>query len=775
MLKTERLAGLSAAGGKLAGISIAAGLLAGAIALPAVGVAGVVTRDAAKTFNTLKVPTLGQLPLRSEILDSRGHLLAYYYPGGTAQNPGSMDRVPVSFNQIAPIMRDAIVAAEDARFWHHGAFDPRGALRAMLNDLNGNATQGGSDLAQQYVKNALVLTAKTAAQQQAATAPDLSRKLIELRMAANVEHELTRPQLLAAYLNAVFFDNEAYGIQVAAERYFSTTAARLTLTQAAMLAGMVEFPTQYDPVAHPVHTQAQRNRVLTSMRQQGYITAAQEQAAVKTGLGLHIDNRTLQSGCTAPSARDAAFFCQYVLDLLQKNPAYAAAEHALNNTGGLKIYTTLNPTDQHAAEKAVNYVLPARSGEYNPNHDVDTEVLIQPHTGYVRAIAVNRPYGTNRAAGQSDIDYAVQQQYGGGQGVQTGSSSKLFTLVTALKQNVPFGFNLKIVSPTSLTGYYNCQGQPITTPYAVTNSEGAGKGTFTLYNGTTGSINVFYAELERKVGLCNVVKTAVSLGMTRADGTSLLKPEGNPNKTGLYSADNFPSFTLGSVYVTPLQMADAYATVDAGGVYCKPTAITRIVTTGGRRLPVEAAGCHRVLSQQVAFAANDILQGVLTIGTAAGPFSRAIGIPAAAKTGTGDKGYYAAFAGYTPRLTGYVSVFNPTDPTTSGPNGGAMLGFDHACYREVAGEQSCPFQMYGDFAPGATWQYTFLHLLHSLGSPGFIAPTDPVFFSLGNGVNSPKPKSPPHKHGHGGGPPTNGPPPIPVPSPPGHGPPTTGH
>ncbi len=766
MPKTERLAGLSA-GGKLAGISIIAGLLAGAIALPAAGVVGVAARDAAKTFNTLPVPALGQLPLRSEILDTHGHVLAYYYPGGTAQNPGGTDRVPVSYNQIAPIMREAIVAAEDARFWKHGAFDPRGALRAMLNDLHGNATQGGSDLAQQYVKNALVLTARTPAEQEEATAPDLSRKVIELRIAANVEQELTRQQLLAAYLNAVFFDHEAYGIQVAAERYFSTTAAHLTLTQAAMLAGMVEFPTQYNPTAHPVHTRAQRNRVISSMRQQGYITMATARAAIKTKLGLNMDNQTLQSGCTAPSASRAAFFCQYVLELLQKNPAYATAEHALNNTGGLKIYTTLNPTDQRAAEDAVNFVAPARSQEYNPNHDVDTEVLIQPHTGYVRAIAVNRPYGTDKAAGQSDIDYAVQEEYGGGQGVQTGSSSKLFTLLTALKQNLPFGFNLKIVSPTTLTGYFNCQGQPITTPYPVTNSEGAGKGTFTLYNGTTGSINVFYAELERKVGLCSVVKTAVSLGMTRADGTSLLKPEGNPKVTGLYSADNFPSFTLGSVYVTPLQMADAYATVDAGGVYCKPTAITRIVTSGGAQLPVESPGCHRVLPEQVAYAANDILQGVLTIGTAAGPFARAIGIPAAAKTGTANGGYYAAFAGYTPRLTGYVSVFNPTDPTS----GGAMLGGDHSCYREVSGELSCPEQMYGDFAPGATWQYTFLHLLRILGHPSFIAPTDPVFFSLGSGVNSPAPKKPPH-HGHGGpggpGPPTTGPPTpvLPTPGPP---------
>jgi membrane peptidoglycan carboxypeptidase len=169
VLNSGRRAGARwSSGGKLAGVSVAAGLLAGAIALPAAGVVGVVARDAAKTFNNLPVPALGQLPLRSEILDSKGNVIATYYPGGTARNPGGTDRVPVTFNQISPIMRKAIVAQEDSRFWQHGAFDPKGALRAMLNDLHGNATQGGSDLAQQYVKNALVLTARTRAEQLAA-------------------------------------------------------------------------------------------------------------------------------------------------------------------------------------------------------------------------------------------------------------------------------------------------------------------------------------------------------------------------------------------------------------------------------------------------------------------------------------------------------------------------------------------------------------------------------------------------------------------------------
>ncbi len=736
-------------------MSVAAGLLVGAILIPVVGAIGVGARNAARTFQTLSVPSLGQLPSRSEILDADGNLIAYYYPN-------NIDRVPVGFNQIAPVMRHAIVAIEDARFYDHGAFDIRGTVRAVVNDLQNTAVQGGSTLAQQYVKNALILTATTPQQVAAARAETPARKIRELRMAAIVEHEMTKDQLLAAYLNAAYFENEAYGVQVAAQRYFGTTAAQLTLTESAMLAGMVEYPTFYNPVVNPQNALARRNEVLQKMAQYGYITAAASKAAQAKPLGLHLHYSTLQSGCTSNSAASAAFFCDYVMAAMRTDPAYSAVYTALRTTGGLKIYTTLNPKDQRAAQNAVDYVEPPHSYAYNPGGNVDTEVLIKPGTGAIKAIAVDRPYGNG--PGQTTVDYAVNQQYDGGQGVQTGSSSKIFTLLTALKQGTPFGFNLPVVSPSSLSGYYNCKGGP-TGPFNVGNAEGPGKGTFTLYNGTTGSINVFFAELERKVGLCNVVRTAVSLGMTRGDGVSLLRRDPNLPRDDNLSADNYPSFTLGSVYVSPMSMADAYATVAARGIYCRPIAISSVVTASGASLPVESAGCHRVLSSAVADAANFILQGVLTTGTAAG---RGIGRPAAAKTGTANSGYYAAFAGYTPTLAGYVSVFNPIDPTT----GGEMLGYPHACYREVYGGLSCPGQMFGDNAPGATWELTFMHA--ALGAPvPFVYPPQFPFFQLGNGFSSPKPPAPPKRAGGGGGGgfgtgggPTPVPTPVPTPGPP---------
>ena len=724
----------------MAAISVAAGVLGAAIALPVTGLVGVATRDAANTFNHLNIGTLGQVPTRSEILDSQGNLIAYYYPNG-------IYRIPVSYSKISPVMRNAIVAIEDSRFYLHGAMDPRGTLRAIVNDANNSSVQGGSTLAQQYVKNALILTAPNEKARQAAIAESPTRKIRELRIAANIEHKMTKDQLLASYLNVAYFENNAYGIEVAAKRYFQVDASQLNLAQSALLAGIVENPTRYDPITNGSQALARRNLVLERMAQLRYISRATATTTEKLPLGLNPSFNVLQTGCNTSTAAHKAFFCDYVIHVLANDSAYKPVYKALNTTGGLKIYTTLNPVDQAAAQHAVDFVQPPAGGTYNPQRNADSEVLMTPGTGAVRAIAVNRRYGSG--PGEDTLDYAVNSTYGGGAGVQTGSSSKLFTLITALKQDVPFGFNLSIVSPSTIGGYVDCHGQSAGL-FPVHNAEGAGKGIFTLYNGTTQSINVFYAELEQKVGLCNVVKTAVAMGVTRADGKSLLVRD-----NGQLPADDISSFTLGAVNVSPMSMAGAYATVAARGVYCKPVAIQSIVGIGGKKYPVESAGCHRVFSTAVADAANQILQGVLTSGTAAG---RGIGRPAAGKTGTANGGFYAAFGGYTPTLAGYVSVFNPLNPTTTG----AMIG-PGACYREVSGGLDCPPQMFGDNAPGATWQMTFEHA--ALGPPvPFVAvPGDSIYFSLGSGVSSPKPPKKPGKPGKPGGPGRGGPSPSPGP------------
>ena len=359
-------------------------------------------------------------------------------------------------------MRNAIVAIEDSRFYQHGALDPRGTLRAVVNDLEHKNVQGGSDLAQQYVKNALMLTAPNAQAAAADAAPTAERKIRELRMAAIVEHEMSPSQLLAAYLNVAYFENSAYGIQVAAERYFNTTAHKLTLPEAAMLAGMVENPTADDPFTEPTTTRNRRNVVLARMAQLKYITKAQAAAAESTKLNLHSSTIPLQTGCLSASAAPEAFFCDFVLAKLRVDKSYSKVWNQLNTTGGLKIYTTLNVQDQRAATHAVNYVEPGWGGQYNPGHNADAEVLIQPGTGKVRAIAENRRYGTGPDA--TTVDYAVDSRYDGGAGVQQGSSAKVFTLITALKQGLPFGFSMKITAPETHRPVLQLQGRAVQLP-----------------------------------------------------------------------------------------------------------------------------------------------------------------------------------------------------------------------------------------------------------------------------------------------------------------------
>ncbi len=708
-------------------LSVLAGLVVSGIAAPIAGLAGIATRDAAQTFDALPVPQLGQLPSRSEILAANGHVIAYYYPN-------YIYRVPVTYQQISPSMRDATVAIEDSRYYQHGAIDIRGTMRALVSDVTGGQVQGGSSIAQQYVKNALILTASNNEERQAAIAEDPARKIVELRIAAGVEHELTLNQLLAAYLNVAYFENEAYGVQVAAERYFATSAAHLTLTQSALLAGLVQNPALFDPVTNPAAALGRRNVVLARMASLGYITRAAAAAASKAPLGVHYSPQSTQQGCYSAAAQLSAWFCDYALAELRTNPAYRQAYTDLNSVGGLRIQTTMSLADQRAAQNAVSYMLPAPPSGFNPGQNAAAEVLIQPGTGSIRAIAVDRPYGTSSSRNQDSIDYAADTAQNGGIGVQTGSSSKLFTLITALKQNIPFGFSMSITSPNVVGPYYNCQGQ-LTGEFPVTNAEGAGKGTYTLYTATTQSINVFFAELERRVGLCNVVRTAVSMGLHRADGGSLLRSAGKPGTAGYQlPADDLPSFTLGSVNVSPMSMADAYATVAAGGIYCKPLAISQILDSGGHQLPVESPDCHRVISAAVAAAATYILRGVLTSGTAKGDGVVRDGalIPQAGKTGTANSFQFAAFGGYTPRLAGYVSMFNPTDPITH-----PMTGYS-SCYRSAGGGLDCPGSVFGANA-GQIWQLTFENAdLGNTVAHFTPPPAGSTWFREGTGMRSPK-------------------------------------
>src|SRR5436190_202729 len=416
------------------------------------------------------------------MLDRHGKVLAYYYSRG-------IDRVPVRYEQISPVMRQAIVAIEDSRFYQHGALDFKGTLRAIINNLEHKPVQGGSTLAQQYVKNVLYLSA-------------------------------------------------------------------------------------YNPINDKQTVLSRRNVVLQRMVQVGDITQAQADAAGRQPLGLNVS--APQKGCTSRSVRYAAYFCDYVLASMKRDPEFRQAWKRLNGIGGLKIYTTLDPADQHAAQRAVNYMMPPPPSPLNPGRNAAAEVLIEPGSGRVRAMAIDRPYGSGKH--RNTVNYAVGPQYHGGQGVQIGSTGKVYVMVAALEQGIPFGYSKNVGFSATVGGYTNCKGQPLP-PWKVHNDESEKGGHYTLYTGTTFSINVWFAYLEQKVGLCNVVHTAAKMGLTWPNGKSLLKAD--PKERHWQSADNLPSFTLGAANVAPIDVAAADAVLPARGIYCHPVAISKIVTTSG--------------------------------------------------------------------------------------------------------------------------------------------------------------------------------------------------
>jgi membrane peptidoglycan carboxypeptidase len=321
----------SSAVGRLLLLAGLGGVLAAAIVLPVVAATGILVRNTSDKFTTLSMEA-SSLPQRSEIFDREGNLITTVYGVdiGTGMSFTGIDRQPVAYNQISPYMIQAITAIEDDRYWTHGAIDVKGTLRALMNDLRHQPVQGGSTIAQQYVKGILVLQAYgNKAAEQAAIADDLSRKLTELRMAVQAEHDLSKQDILAGYLNDAFFGNGAWGIEAAAETYFSTTAAKLNLLQAATLAGIVENPSAYDPINNPNTSLERRNTVLARIAQTNPIapaptaprlTVAAAAAAEQQKLNLNLGG--VQSGCTANTVGDDAFFGHGGLDIEAEDQKY---------------------------------------------------------------------------------------------------------------------------------------------------------------------------------------------------------------------------------------------------------------------------------------------------------------------------------------------------------------------------------------------------------------------------------------------------------------------
>jgi membrane peptidoglycan carboxypeptidase len=631
-------------------VSVVAGLLLAGLALPAAWATGAATRGGVDYFNSLP-DELAEPPLseQSTVLDASGRPIAHFY---------DERRILVPLSNISQKMQDAIIAIEDSRFYQHGGVDPKGLLRAFVNNqVTDGQVQGASTLTQQYIKLRIFEAAVVnddAAGQTAALSQNYTRKLQEVRMAISLEKRKTKKEILADYLNIANFGDSTYGVEAAAEYFFNrTTAAKLTLPQAALLAGLVQSPQRYNPFQHPEAAQNRRNIVLSRMHDLGTISDADYTAAVKSPLG--VKRYPPKNGCITSAY---AYFCSYVRNLIAKSNGFSAlgkteAERATTlKRGGLLIRTTLKGPVQDAAQEAVNKRVPID----NSTGVGSSAVTVEPGTGKVLAMVQNRVYDATPKLGHTEINYGVDGDLGSGYGFQTGSTFKSFVLATWLAKGKGL-YDVVDASDTtrSPSEFESCKGRLGGGPFKVFNSESSEGGQMTVLEATSQSVNVAYMDMATKLSLCDIKDVATKLGVHKAHVYDAGECQGQT--TAL--PDCTPSMVLGSVDVAPLTMAAAYAAFAADGKYCTPMAVTSITDRDHKPLKVPGSSCTDALDSNVAHGVTFALKQVLTRGTAAG---LGIGRPAAGKTGTTDDFKDTWFVGYTPQLSTAVWVGDNPNP-----------------------------------------------------------------------------------------------------------------
>ncbi|MFJ8473066.1 transglycosylase domain-containing protein [Kitasatospora sp. NPDC094011] len=646
-------------------MSVVSGVLVAGLALPVAGGIGLTAKDTAEGFDDIpsdfKTPPLTQA---TQIFDAKGGLIAKVY---------ERDRTVIPADQMSPYMRHAQVDIEDARFYEHGAVDVKGIVRALgKNAESGTASQGASTLTQQYVKNVNVEKAgddKDAVQE--AQRKTLGRKIQELKIAVKLEEELPKDQILTNYLNITYYGNGAYGVEAASQRYFSKSNKDLTVAEAATLAGLVQNPSQYDPKLHPSAAQKRRDTVIDKMLENKHITADQAKEAKAAPLGLKYKDP--QNGCITAKA-GLGFFCDYVRHVVKQDPAFGKSSEDRKKVwdqGGLNIYTTLDPDKQSAAQNAV-------SSNVKVTDSVSAAAsMIEPGTGKILAMAQTRPYGLDTTKNQTVVNLNVDAAMGGGTGFQPGSTFKPIVAAAALEAGLPttkeYSAPNKLEYPTMKTceGTWRNDGRPKT---VVPNESPNEKGPYQLKEAMARSINTYFVQMEQEIGLCSVKQMVNKFGITT-------KASGKP-------LEEVPSMALGVEEMSPLTMADVYATFAAEGTHCNTLAINKITTVDGKDVPVPAGHCEKVLSDDTAEAINTILNGVTVDGTGSAlnlEGNRQI----AGKTGTSDHKKAAWFSGYTPQLA--------TSVWLGGPAGGVEM-------RNITINGRYHSEVFGADGPGPIWQ-----------------------------------------------------------------------
>jgi membrane peptidoglycan carboxypeptidase len=666
---------------------VLAGVVAALIVMPVVGGVGLASRNSAQAFSNLPSDlTQVPLPQRNTIVDSDGDILAVLF----AQN-----RVEVPLEEISPIMQQAVIAIEDQRFLDHAGVDFRGTLRASISTGSGGQVQGGSTISQQYVKQILLTAATTKEEREAATAVSINRKLREARYAIALENKLSKKEILEGYLNIAYFGAGSYGVEIAARRYFSTNADKLTLSQAATLAGLVQNPSRFDPTQYPERAQNRRDDVLNAMVNTGYITQEQADAAKAISVEDDLDPAELPNGCTTSIA---PFFCDYVLTVLRSDPAFGETPEdraRLLDIGGLTIKTTLDRQAQVSSQKAVEDRIPYDDA----SGKAASITMIRPGTGEITAMAQNRKWGRS-GIGYTTVNYGAPVDANGTVGFQAGSTFKAFTIAAAFQQGWdPF----KVInSPEKkeFEDFVECETGDKFAPYEVKNSTASGA--FDILSGTAYSVNTYFVGLEEQLGLCDPPNIAKASGVQQGNGEDFEK---------------FPCFTLGCFDVTTLDMAVGMATFAAHGIRCNAIAITEVTDRYGKNLNVPSADCTRTIDLQVADSTTAVLAGVIN-GPVSGRTGQAmdLGRPAAGKTGTTDSSAAVWFVGYTPDMAAAVWVGDP--------RGGQKYPM-----KRVTINGRYYSQVFGSTMPGPIWRDALVGALEG-------TPKTPWNLNTLNGVNA---------------------------------------
>jgi membrane peptidoglycan carboxypeptidase len=698
-------------------VSVLAGLLVAGLAVPAAALGGTSAKYVAQGIESLPAElTITPVADKTVILMADGQPLAELF---------DENRTVVTLDQIAPIMRTAQVAIEDTRFYQHGALDLKGTVRALVKNGSGTDVQGGSTLTQQYIKQVRIEAAQAAGDQAgvfAAQEQTLQRKVLELRYAIALESKYSKDEILNRYLNIAYYGDGTYGVEAAAKHFFGVSAKDLTLAQAAMLAGLTQNPVATDPINHPQAAIDRRAVVINRMLELGLISADDAAKAKATPF----DPSKKVPSTTGCVGTKYPFMCDYVVRSLLANPALGATVDDRHNTiyrGGLVIKTQIDPNSMNVAQQAV-------TSKVAPTDPViSTMVEVQPGTGLILAMAQSRPVmGTDAAAGQTFYNYAVSAAMGGAEGYQAGSTFKAFTIAAALDRGIPTTKTFVGQSPLPLQNrvFRTCDASGADTTFkfptkvGLQNEFNQNYGVLDLRTAAAKSVNTYFVQLEAAAGICQAARMATAAGAQASNGDDLVK-----------TFSYIPSFTLGVAEVTPLSMADAYATMAARGVHCDPIIVSSITSPDGKPVATQSANCKQVIRPEVADGVNYVLQAVMQAGgTGAGvrlPGSR----PQAGKTGTTDSHAAVWFNGYTPNIEGVAMVAVDKSPRFSAfwaARGGSLSGLRLSTGWLLNGSGS------GD--AGDIWTPAMTKAVANLPATPFTAPPDSIIHGTRTAIPS---------------------------------------